>query len=1432
MKRLKKMTALTLTLCMVFTGAIPAYAEETNIPEKSAEAAEMLTEAEVSGVAVEEAVAVEAAEAIEAELSEGEAGSETPAGSEEKTEQAAMLGEDGVTKETVTYLDDKGVVQSHECIIMTSADNYTFNNDGWYAVKKNVTIKNRIENNASENTPAHLILVDGAELNAKNGIHNGYSKGLVFYGQKNGSGKLIAEMSYNSSAAIGSDCKESYPGPLTFNGGTIIATAGNNAAGIGGGDHSDSGDITINGGTITATGGVQAAGIGGGHYASVNITIKGGTVTANGGDFAAGIGGGNYGRGVVEITGGTVVSNGGWHGCGIGSGDNNNHSRITIKGGIVTATGYQAGVSIGTGEVNIDSGVLIYAGESRETAKKTDVQGLGAHFAHVAVSTEYTVSHEWQTVDGTGYVPHETETLHGGAGWHTEAAANSYKGFTAEKFSQETIVSDGSTVVSIKYKRNTNTITFDTNGRAAAPEPIKAVTGAEIKAPQAPVCEGYRFEGWYKEKECINPFTFTTMPEENLTLYAKWAADPSERHYVQYVDEDGNTKEASCIILSTDKNAYAFDTGEWYAVTNSITIGSRIENNASESPAHLILADGALLAVKGGIHNPDGKGLVIYGQSAGSGTLSISNVPRDNTGIGYGYLEDSGKITINGGTVSATGGIYGNGIGGKMTINGGTVTAAGGYGRAALGGNYHEDGGTLVFGRNPGVLRAGSSKDDASDIDVDLYKEKFRDYGFVMINYATASYTVEHWKQKIIRSDDYQYDTTETLTGFVDSYAEVVSKEYPGYGDPQYTPEKIKADGTTKIIAKYDLIYNTISFDANGHGTAPDPIYAVPGAAISAPKNPSAEGYTFGGWYIEPECTNQYVFSTMPSEDKTLYAKWTPIPYTITWKDGNTVLRTDKVDYDTMPDYGPDPSKTGYEFLLWWPTVQKVTGDATYNAIFFKPTVKCTVTWMLNDIKLIDTTEVTEGEMPVHENPEREGYIFIGWKPALAPVTGNIKYTAYFEERGEHKAAVTFNTDGGTFINTQVIEKGSIPVKPSDPQKKGYKFEGWYREAGFVTPYKFNESVNADMILYAKWTELPVAVYTVTWKLDDETLIDTTEVKEGDMPSHSSPAKEGYIFLGWDPALQPVTGNITYTAKFEKRTSEKAAVTFNTDGGSFIETQVVTKGQKAVRPSNPVKSGYSFVNWYADAAFTTAYDFNASVNADTTLYAKWQKNAGREYTITWKDWNGNVLASQKVSEGGLPDYPGASNPSRSGYIFTGWAPKLGLAYADKTYTATYSPQTIINGGGGGGSTPAAKKPAVTFSPNWYTDELGVWRIKNSAGQVVTNAWLCDDAVAANGQNVWYLLRHDGAMIAAGLVQDATGNFYSLETNHDGYFGMLSYTDGYYNCNGQQVYLKFSHEHNGTFGAVINADGIEKLKAIYGVTKYGIGNDNAVYTKTF
>ena len=142
---------------------------------------------------------------------------------------------------------------------------------------------------------------------------------------------------------------------ITITGGTVDATGGYGSAGIGGSNGGSGNNITITGGTVNATSN-DGAGIGGGNGGvGKNITITGGTVTAAGGDFGAGIGGSNGGSG-NNIKGGTVTATGGEGGAGIGGGaEGGGGNNITIKGGTVTATGggYRgnSGAGIGGGSV-------------------------------------------------------------------------------------------------------------------------------------------------------------------------------------------------------------------------------------------------------------------------------------------------------------------------------------------------------------------------------------------------------------------------------------------------------------------------------------------------------------------------------------------------------------------------------------------------------------------------------------------------------------------------------------------------------------------------------------------------------------------------------------------------------------------------------------------------------------------------------------------------------------------------------------------------------------------------------------------------------------------------------------------------------------------------------------------------------------------------
>ena len=178
--------------------------------------------------------------------------------------------------------------------------------------------------------------------------------------------------------------------------GSLTATGGNNAAGIGGGYLGDGKNITITGGTVTATGGFSAAGIGGGREGKgENITITGGTVNATSNDGAgigggllgsgeniaitggtvnatgtdgAGIGGGNGGVGKnITITGGTVTAAGGFGNAGIGGGNGSDGENITITGGSVTATGGEFAAGIGGSNGGSGNNITITGGTVNTT---------------------------------------------------------------------------------------------------------------------------------------------------------------------------------------------------------------------------------------------------------------------------------------------------------------------------------------------------------------------------------------------------------------------------------------------------------------------------------------------------------------------------------------------------------------------------------------------------------------------------------------------------------------------------------------------------------------------------------------------------------------------------------------------------------------------------------------------------------------------------------------------------------------------------------------------------------------------------------------------------------------------------------------------------------------------------------------------------------
>lgn len=112
-------------------------------------------------------------------------------------------------------------------------------------------------------------------------------------------------------------------------------------------------------------------------------------------------------------------------------------------------------------------------------------------------------------------------------------------------------------------------------------------------------------------------------------------------------------------------------------------------------------------------------------------------------------------------------------------------------------------------------------------------------------------------------------------------------------------------------------------------------------------------------------------------------------------------------------------------------------------------------------------------------------------------------------------------------------------------------------------------------------------------------------------------------------------------------------VTFNTNGGSAVDSQTVIENGKAVKPeTDPQKEGFNFGGWYADEGLTQPFDFNTSITKDTEIFAKWISKSTTTYTVTFNTNGGSKVEPQAVEKNGKVSKP--ADPTRDGYTFDGW----------------------------------------------------------------------------------------------------------------------------------------------------------------------------------
>lgn len=167
---------------------------------------------------------------------------------------------------------------------------------------------------------------------------------------------------------------------LSIEGGTIEASGGFGAAGIGGRPEEDGGIVYVFGGSVTADGGSLAAGIGGGRQASGGVVhVEAGSVVARGGDNGAGIGGGTAGDGgELVVSGGSVTATSGFNAAAIGGGGGGDQGGLVrVDGGTVTATAGLNGAGIGGGGGGGSGGSVAILGGRVEATGGDGGAGIG-----------------------------------------------------------------------------------------------------------------------------------------------------------------------------------------------------------------------------------------------------------------------------------------------------------------------------------------------------------------------------------------------------------------------------------------------------------------------------------------------------------------------------------------------------------------------------------------------------------------------------------------------------------------------------------------------------------------------------------------------------------------------------------------------------------------------------------------------------------------------------------------------------------------------------------------------------------------------------------------------------------------------------------------------------------------------------------------------
>ena len=739
-----------------------------------------------------------------------------------------------------------------------------------------------------------------------------------------------------------------------------------------------------------------------------------------------------------------------------------------------------------------------------------------------------------------------------------------------------------------KWNINKYTVTFDSYGGTPVPPAQEVEYGLTATEPAAPEKTGYTFDGWYLGDE---KYDFSAAVEQNITLTAKWHITPHNIYAYARLNSyfaPLTTSEFDTPVTLNEATLSRLGLGSYNSL-GYISIGS-FDFDAMPLTSDLYFGEDAELA---------------------AALAKLAQSIALETGVSDKIAEKIAWTAL------------------YKTVNEEDMApgypADDGY---QLSGNLNLA--TVMFkagGENvTGMPAVNYTYDDILEIH-DFY---FAGDTFTMPADPTREgYSFEGWSVKVI-PDENDADHLDA-DGTDDAADETLLKA----GDT-YT---ITAGGVI-FTAQWEKKTFTVKYylpDETGAWVEKkmDTVDSVDYATYSLWTPNAEDGYEFSGWYQKPADigVKAKVEKLYMAKEWKLYGKFTPIEYTIqyVYNDGkatSTNPTTYTVESDTITLADATGADWGKTFLEWHDeNGQKITeiptgstGDRVITAYWNWPVH---LHYLDKDNNEIESATLYVSELEpgacVLPTGEKTGYDFDGWYEAKKDIgtashklnalsiakkwelygrytaKTDVSYTVKYLREGDNKVLAPEKVVTDQTFDTEVTEQAAdvVGYTPDAPSKTMILDE--YNK---VLTFSYSANTYDYTVRHIKqlpdgsYDEANAEVETLSGKF--EALAAVTAKDYGShYPTNDADTKQNI----------KIEKGLTIDVKYDL---DEHTLTFETNGGSAINPVTVRHGNAVARPADPTKDKYTFIGWYADPEFTEEYDFATVLEADKTIYAKFE----------------------------------------------------------------------------------------------------------------------------------------------------------------------------------------------------------------------------------